>query len=132
MAAKRKIVEQTPREKVLEAYQTAVAQSPASPLAQTNLGWGLQYADRSEEAVAAFQRAVELDPNSVDAYFGLGLSTKRLGKKDDAKRAFEKAIALADLAEDSNRGKMLKRLAGGHLREMQTGDWDLGGLSRLN
>jgi Flp pilus assembly protein TadD len=103
-----------------------------SPGAQQNLGWGLHYANQSSEAVASFQRALELDPNSVDAHYGLGMTFKQLKKKDDAKRAFERAIALAEQSEDPNRAKMLRRLAGGHLHEIETGDWNMGGMSKLN
>ncbi len=131
MARKPQITTAPRREDVLRHYREQVAAQPDNALAHLNLAWGLHYNNQPEEAVAEFQRALDLDVNSVDAYYGLGLSLKRLNKREETRQAFEKAMALASQIEDQDRGKMLSRLAVGHIHEMESGEWGLSGVDRL-
>ncbi len=131
MATKIKVAKQASPEEVLQAYRAAVTQNPSDALAQCNLGWGLHHAGMLEEAAVAFRRALDLDMNSLDAHYGLGLTYKKLGRAPEAKAEFERSMVLAGQAEDSNRGRMLKRLARGQINEMESGDWDLRGITTL-
>jgi tetratricopeptide (TPR) repeat protein len=110
---------------VVAAYEAAARESPQNVQAQVDLGWGLYGAAKYAEALAQFQRALELEADFLDALYGLGLAHKALGNKEAAVAFFEKVAALAEGAEDSVRGTMLRRLAHGHINEMNLGDWQL-------
>jgi Flp pilus assembly protein TadD len=131
MARKLQITTAPQPEAVIKHYRDEVAAHPNDALVHINLAWGLHYNNQAEESVAEFQRALDLDVNSLDAHYGLGLSLKRLEKKQEARRAFEKAVALSGQVEDRNRGKMISRLATGHINEMDSGEWGLNGIDRL-
>jgi len=124
------VVEQVPTEQVIQGYRTAVTLNPSYAVAQSNLGWGLHFTDMLAEAVVAFQRALDLDLNFLDAKYGLALTYKKLNRKEEARAAFENAIKLTDQLEDRFRARMLRRLAVGHIHEMDTGDWGLSGVAR--
>jgi tetratricopeptide (TPR) repeat protein len=110
---------------ILDNYRAAATSRPGDPEPQIDLGWGLYGAGQFAEAVKQFEKVVEQNANSVDALYGLGLSHKALGDKAAAVAAFEKVAALADALEDKVRGTMLRRLAHGHVNEMNSGDWNL-------
>jgi tetratricopeptide (TPR) repeat protein len=110
---------------LIETYRAAASANPQDVQAQMNLGWGLYGATRHAEALEQFQRALALDADYVDAYYGQGLSHKALGNKEAAIAAFTKVAELAAQIEDQVRGTMLRRLAHGHVNEMNAGDWQL-------
>jgi tetratricopeptide (TPR) repeat protein len=110
---------------VIEAYRAAASGNPQDAQAQVDLGWGLYGGGKYAEALEQFQRALALDARSVDAHYGLGLAHKALGDKAAAVAAFNKVAALAEQAEDAVRATMLRRLAHGHVNELNLGDWQL-------
>lgn len=110
---------------VVGNYQAAVAANPDSMEAQCNLGWGYYGARQFPEAIEAFRAALRLDAGSVDANYGLGLSLKEAGAHEEAVPVFAKVIELAPQKEPGVRGRMLARLAHGHINQITKGDWDL-------
>jgi tetratricopeptide (TPR) repeat protein len=110
---------------ILDNYRAAATSRPGDPEPQIDLGWGLYGAGQFAEAVQQFDQVVEQNPNAVDALYGLGLSHKALGHKEAAVTTFDKVAGLADVLEDKVRGSMLRRLAHGHINEMNSGDWNL-------
>jgi tetratricopeptide (TPR) repeat protein len=110
---------------VLESYRAAANAAPQDLQAQVDLGWGLYGASKYSEALEQFQRALALDPNSLDANYGLAISHKALGNKEAAVAAFAKVAELTAQVEDHVRGTMLRRLAHGHVNELNEGDWQL-------
>ncbi len=80
-----------------------------------------------EKAVDDFNKAIALDPASEDAYYGLGMTLKAAGKKDESIHAFESVIRIIMGGQEKthNRIVMLRRLALGHINEMNSGDWNL-------
>jgi tetratricopeptide (TPR) repeat protein len=110
---------------VVENYRVAANSRPDDPEPQIDLGWGLYGAGKYAEAVEQFKRVLSMTANSVDAEYGLGLSQKALGNKEAAVAAFNQVASLAVQLEDHVRGTMLKRLAHGHVNEINSGDWKL-------
>jgi tetratricopeptide (TPR) repeat protein len=73
------------------------------------------------------KKAVLLDESNVDAYYSLGMVLKALSRKDEAVEAFTQVINLVGVKTDFNKTKndMLRRLALGHINQINTGDWNL-------
>jgi tetratricopeptide (TPR) repeat protein len=110
---------------LIETYQAAAKSNPQDVQAQMDLGWGLYGVGRHADALEQFQRALDLDAGSLDARYGLGLAHKALGNKEAAVAAFNQVAELTAKLEDLVRGTMLRRLAHGHVNEMNAGDWQL-------
>lgn len=110
---------------LLEAYRAAAKANPSDAGAQADLGWGLYGVGQRAEAAEQFKRALAIDMNHVDAHYGLGLASKALGLKEPAIAAFDKVATLATQLDDLVRGGMLRRLAHGHVNDMNVGDWQL-------
>lgn len=113
------------RVSVVDRYQEEAAANPASVDAQCNLGWGYYGDHRYEDAIPVFREALRLDADSVDASYGLALSLKEAGAGEEAVSAFEKVVKLAPQKEEGPRGRMLARLARGHINQIRTGDWNI-------
>lgn len=111
---------------VVGKYEAEAAADPNSVDARCNLGWGHYGERRYDEAAAAFREALALEANNVDALYGLGLSLKEAGQGEAAVPYFVQVIKLAPPKEPGARGKMLARLARGHINLIKKGDWDLG------
>jgi hypothetical protein len=85
------------------------------------LGWANHAAGKQETAEEYLRKAVELGPNSIDAHFALGLALKPrtaaeaviLPKGDRADRSGE--------LEDHARSEMVRRLAIGHINQIERG-----------
>jgi tetratricopeptide (TPR) repeat protein len=105
----------------------AAMEQPTDTAAYLRRGYAFYGTSQYEEANEDFRRALDLDPTTVDAVYGLGMSLKALGKKEEAVAAFTKAIGLIDqgIVSDKSRARILRRLALGHINEINTGDWNL-------
>jgi len=79
------------------------------------------------KAASDLTNAISLDKNHLDAYYCLGMVMKALGRKDEASAAFNQVINLisANHANHTSKFDMLRRLALGHINEMNQGDWNL-------
>ena len=105
----------------------AAMEQPTDPAAFLRRGYAYYGTSQYEKANEDFRRALDLDPTTVDAVYGLGMSLKSLAKKEEAVAAFTKAIGLIDqgIISDKSRARILRRLALGHINEINTGDWNL-------
>jgi cytochrome c-type biogenesis protein CcmH/NrfG len=110
---------------LVDKYQAEAAANPESVDAQCNLGWGYYGDHRYSDAIDAFRVALRLDSGSVDANYGLALSLKEAGLGEEAVPVFEKVAVLAPQKETGPRGRMLARLARGHISQIQTGEWNI-------
>jgi len=110
---------------LVETYRAEAGAKPQDVLAQAGLGWGLYGAGQYAEAARQFERVLALDMNYLDAHYGLGLANKALGHKEPAVAAFDRVAKLASQIDDKIRGTMLRRLAHGHVNEINAGDWQL-------
>jgi tetratricopeptide (TPR) repeat protein len=90
---------------------------------------GMAYYARQQyqEAEADLKKATTMDGNSIDAYYSLGMVLKAEGKKAEAVTAFTQVINLILARADAAQVKygMLRRLALGHINELNQGDWNL-------
>ena len=109
----------------VEEYRQAVAANPKSADAHANLGWGLYGEDKWDEAVQEFNEALRLEAGHIDALYGLALTRKLAGAKVEAVNSFNAAIAQLPALEDQMRGNVLRRLAHGHINQIQSGEWKL-------
>ena len=109
----------------VEEYRDAVAANPKSADAHSNLGWGFYGEDKWDEAVKEFNEAISLEPGNVDALYGLAMTRKYAGAKTEAVNGFNATVAQLPALEDQMRASVLKRLAHGHINNIQSGDWNL-------
>jgi Tfp pilus assembly protein PilF len=116
---------ETVTQSAVEEYRQAVAATPKSAEAHSNLGWGFYGEDKWDEAVKEFTEALTLDAGNVDALYGLGLTRKIAGAKTEAVSAFNNTLMQLPKLEDQMRGNVLKRLAHGHINFIQSGEWKL-------
>ncbi|MBN1345707.1 MAG: tetratricopeptide repeat protein, partial [Phycisphaerae bacterium] len=75
-------------------WKRAVAISPSSARALTNLGGARVLAGEFAEARPVLREAVRLDPNSAKAHYNLGIVSCKLGRFDGALAEFAAAIQL--------------------------------------
>jgi tetratricopeptide (TPR) repeat protein len=109
----------------LEEYRQAVAANPKSADAHANLGWGFYGEDKWDDAVREFNEALRLEPGHIEALYGLALTRKCAGAKIEAVNSFNAAIAQLPTLEDQMRVNVLRRLATGHINQIQLGEWKL-------
>ncbi len=90
---------------------------------------GMAYYARKQykDAEADLIKASQLDRNNIDAYYSLGMVLKAENKKDEAIASFTQVINLIRARPDGNQVKfdMIRRLALGHINELNQGDWNL-------
>lgn len=87
------------REAAIDDARQLVAEHPERSAGHWfNLGFLLESADRTEEAIDAFCRAVALDPKLDRAWYGLGLALLRQGRHDEAVRAFTRNTELQPMS----------------------------------
>lgn len=93
-------------------WRDAVAKSPDSARAQTNLGVALADQGRRDEALRHYRRALQLDPRSFCALNNLGNVHFALGRTEQAARAYAQAVRLAPSYAEahSNLGAALEKL----------------------
>jgi Flp pilus assembly protein TadD len=72
----------------------ALELDPLSMVVNTNVGWTLQYAGGTEEAMEAYHAALALDPTYVQAHMRLGNAYVSLGRAADAVREAETVAKL--------------------------------------
>lgn len=88
-------------------------------------GWEHYGRKEFEQAVQAYQAALSLDSRAVDIHYALGMALKYDSRINEAIKEFNQAANLAATLEDTTRGMMISRLARGHIKQMQNGDWGL-------
>jgi tetratricopeptide (TPR) repeat protein len=90
---------------------------------------GVAYYARKQFSAAEtdLKKAISLDTNHLDSYYSLGMVLKALDRKEEASAAFTQVLTLISAYPDSNttRYDMLRKLALGHINEMNQGDWNL-------
>ncbi len=92
-------------------------------------GYAFYEAGQYDLSIEDFKKAIDLDEKNVDAMFALGMCLKASGKKEEAIASFKGAISALDqgVVSDKSRSRMLRRLALGHINDINTGDWNLEG-----
>jgi tetratricopeptide (TPR) repeat protein len=92
-------------------------------------GWALHAAGKQDAAEQSLRKAIGLEPDSVDAHFTLGLALKIQARNREAVQEFQKVISLiqSGTVEHNTRSEMVRRLALGHINQIEKGDWDLEG-----
>lgn len=90
-------------------------------------GWALHAAGKQDAAETNLRKAIELEPEAVDAYYTLGLTLKAQDRRKEAVEAFRKVLSLiaAGAIEHNSRSEMVRRLALGHINQVEQGDWNL-------
>ena len=90
-------------------------------------GWALHASGKQDAAEENLRKAIELEPDSVDAYFTLGLALKAQDRRRETVQAFQKVLSLisSGAVEHNTRSEMVRRLALGHINQVEKGDWDL-------
>jgi cytochrome c-type biogenesis protein CcmH/NrfG len=76
-------------------------------------------------AETTFRQAVDKDPNNIDGLYALGMTLRYDNKYPLAIKVFQKVIEMVTYLEDQSRARMIRRLALGHIHQMETGDWNL-------
>jgi thioredoxin-like negative regulator of GroEL len=90
-------------------------------------GWSFHASAAEEDAEEYFRAACDKDARSIEALYGLALVLKSQGRRKEAVKTFKQLIGLLELQvlSDKVRSTMLRRLAKGHINEIETGDWNL-------
>jgi tetratricopeptide (TPR) repeat protein len=99
--------------------------NPQTPAELTNRGW-LYYARKEYgRAEADLRRALESNPDEVETLYPLGLTLKAAGSSKEAVEVFHKVVDLAGTIPNPVRANMVRRIAIGHINEIETGNWNL-------
>jgi len=118
-----RIVEGAPS---IEALEAGVRQNPDEVEPLRNLGWGHYGRGQTQQAIEVFRRATERFSSDAESYYALGLALVRAGDQQEAaKQAFQRAVELADSIPGKVRADMLRKLAMGHLNQIDHGRWDI-------
>jgi len=118
-------MESNPDKNAANDMQLSGPVSPPTPAHLLDAGWQAYAQHDLAKAESSFQEALRLDPDCIDAIFGLGLTLKAAGQKEAAVGWFRKAAEVAEYIENRVRGRMIHRLAVGHIHDIETGDWNL-------
>jgi tetratricopeptide (TPR) repeat protein len=90
---------------------------------------GMAYYARQQyaEAEADLKKAISLDSTHLDSYYSLGMVYKAVDRKEEAVDAFTHVLDLikANPGVDTTKNDMLRKLALGHVNEINQGDWNL-------
>jgi tetratricopeptide (TPR) repeat protein len=90
---------------------------------------GMAYYARKQYAQAEvdLKKAISLDSNHLDSYYSLGMVYKATDRKEEAVDAFTHVIDLiqANPGVETTKNDMLRKLALGHMNEINQGDWNL-------
>jgi len=90
---------------------------------------GMAYYARKQyaQAEADLKKAISLDSNHIDSYYSLGMVYKAVDRKQEAVDAFNHVIELilTNPGVDATKNDMLRKLALGHMNEINQGDWNL-------
>lgn len=95
-----------------EDFRTAVAMTPADPVAHNNLGNALRPLGLWEESLAACERALALAPDYLDAQLSRANALLDLGRPEEAVAGYDRVLQRApkDARALSNRGLALRSL----------------------
>lgn len=77
-----------------QAFRSAVAAAPESPVAHSKLGVALARQGHLDGAISEFTKAVSLHPGYAPAYSNLGNTYREKGMLQEALAAYERAVAL--------------------------------------
>jgi tetratricopeptide (TPR) repeat protein len=90
---------------------------------------GMAYYARKQFSAAEsdLKKAISLDSNYLDSFYSLGMVYKALDRKEEATVAFKQVLILISANPESKTTKfdMLRKLALGHINEINQGDWNL-------
>ena len=81
-------------DEALASVKKAQELDPMSMVVNTNVGWVLQYAGRTREAIDAYRIALALDPDYVQAHQRLAGAYLEIGQPGDAVKEAEKVVKL--------------------------------------
>jgi tetratricopeptide (TPR) repeat protein len=100
---------------------------PASADEYQRRGMAFYARKQFDAAVTDLKKAISLDNNHIDSYYSLGMVLKALDRKEEASDAFKQVLSLikANPNPDTTKYDMLRKLALGHINEMNLGDWNL-------
>ena len=107
------------------AAQDPDLMTPQTPEEYANRGWIFYARQNYNKAQSDFEEAIRLDPDLLDAIYALGLTYKGCGQSMKAVECFKKAAEASEYLDNHERGRMVRRLAHGHIHEIETGDWNL-------
>ncbi len=96
--------------------------SPATPLDEAWRAYGAGDLAQADQMV---RRVLSQAPNDIEAAYLAGLVWRAQGNNQEAKGAFQIVVDQHVHLEDRTRGRMLRRLAVGHLNQIDRGLWDL-------
>ncbi|HEX9798353.1 MAG TPA: tetratricopeptide repeat protein [Anaerolineales bacterium] len=123
MTEAERVVEGAPS---IEALEAQARQKPDDIGALRELGWAHYGRGQTEQAIEVFRRATERFSEDSESFYGLGLSLVKLGGQEQAAtQAFEQAVQLADSIPGKIRAEMLRKLAQGHINQLDHGSWDI-------
>src|SRR5215207_5779178 len=79
----------------IECLAKAVAARPANIFYRNNLGYCLNAARKSREAIPHFQKAIAANPRMLEPLIGLGDAHRFLGEGEEAEKALRRALQLS-------------------------------------
>jgi len=98
---------------------------PQTPAELTNRGWLFYARKEYAQAEADLRRALEANPDEVETLYPLGLTLKATGASKEAVEVFRRVIELVGTIPNRVRANLIRRIAIGHIHEIETGNWDL-------
>ncbi len=108
-------------------YEPDIVKEPTTANEYQRRGMAYYARKQFDDAERELQKAISLDNSHLDSYYCLGMVYKAIGRKEESTKSFTRALSLisSDTSLKTTQIDMLRRLAKGHINEMNQGDWNL-------
>jgi tetratricopeptide (TPR) repeat protein len=104
----------------------ALYQEPSQVENHLLLGWFLYAAGRYEESAQVLETARIQFPDHLELWYALAMTHKQLKNNEGSIAAFQRVEQLAKQMKAGDRSRMIRRLARGHINQLERGVWSTG------
>ncbi|MDD5369174.1 MAG: hypothetical protein PHQ40_08820 [Anaerolineaceae bacterium] len=88
-------------------------------------GWEYYSIKDYPKAEESFRGALQENPDDIDSLYALAMTLRYAGQLQSAVKVFREVMDQASAIQNSPRARMVRRLALGHINQIEIGDWNL-------
>jgi tetratricopeptide (TPR) repeat protein len=98
---------------------------PHAPSDSARRGWNYYSTKDYSSAEDSFRQALQENPDDIDSLYALGMTLRYAGRSDAAVDVFRKVMDRSAEIQSGSRSRIVRRLALGHINQIEMGDWNL-------